>query len=160
MSFVIVIHIQKFTCSFIFFKRCQQSGELFEDPEFLPNSTSLNGNIPCVTWKRASELVSDPQFIVDGATRFDVNQGCLGNCWFLAAVATLTLNQHKELFKQVVPPDQSFHPSGTYKSVVWCQEISSPGQKAPIRWLERIYNSHYSNGVPAMCTSQCCQAER
>ena len=104
--------IQILTCSFIFFKRYQQSGELFEDPEFLPNSTSLNGNIPCVTWKRASELVSDPKFIVDGATRFDVNQGCLGNCWFLAAVATLTLNQHKELFEKVVPSDQSFNPSG------------------------------------------------
>ena len=97
---------------FYIFKRCQQSGELFEDPEFLPNSTSLNGKIPCVTWKRASELVSNPQFIVDGATRFDVNQGCLGNCWFLAAVATLTLNQHKELFEKVVPSDQSFNPSG------------------------------------------------
>ena len=25
---------------------------------------------------------------------------------------------------------------------------------------ERIYNSHYGNGVPAMFTSQCCPAER
>ena len=59
--------------------------------------------------------MSDPQFIVDGATRFDVNQGCLGNCWFLAAVATLTLKQHKELFEKVVPSDQSFNPSGIDK---------------------------------------------
>lgn len=43
---------------------------------------------------------------MDGATRDDINQGELGDCWFLAAVANLTL--HKKLFAQVVPPDQGF----------------------------------------------------
>ncbi|CAG2172973.1 unnamed protein product, partial [Oppiella nova] len=45
-------------------------------------------------------------FISDGAQRFDVMQGELGNCWLLAAVANLTLND--KLFQRVVPHDQTF----------------------------------------------------
>jgi calpain len=59
-----------------------------------------------IVWKRPFEISDHPQFITDGATRFDINQGKLGDCWFLAAVANLTLNQ--KLFSMVVPTDQSF----------------------------------------------------
>jgi hypothetical protein len=59
-----------------------------------------------VKWTRASELSDDPQFFVGGATRFDINQGELGDCWLLAAIANLTL--HEKLFQKVVPHEQSF----------------------------------------------------
>jgi hypothetical protein len=59
-----------------------------------------------VKWTRASELSDDPQFFVGGATRFDINQGELGDCWLLAAIANLTL--HEKLFRKVVPHEQSF----------------------------------------------------
>lgn len=51
------------------------------------------------------EIITDPEFIVDEATRFDVDQGELGDCWFLSAMANLTSN--KKLFSFVVPK-QSF----------------------------------------------------
>ena len=38
--------------------------------------------------------------------RFDVNQGRLGNCWFLAALASLT--ESNESLRKVVPEDQDF----------------------------------------------------
>lgn len=52
------------------------------------------------------ELVESPMFFEEGHSRFDVKQGELGDCWILAAVASLTLRD--ELFYRVVPPDQSF----------------------------------------------------
>ena len=57
-------------------------------------------------WVRASQLSPDPQLFVEGASRFDINQGALGDCWLLAAIANLTMN--KEMLHKVVPLDQSF----------------------------------------------------
>ena len=86
---------------------------LFEDDEFPPNETSLNNTgkkdefkVSNIVWRRAGELVSNPKFLVDGASRFDVNQGRIGNCWVLASIANLTMK--KKLFAKVVPNNQSF----------------------------------------------------
>ena len=38
--------------------------------------------------------------------RFDINQGDIGDCWFLAALANLADNE--EAFARVVPGEQSF----------------------------------------------------
>lgn len=39
--------------------------------------------------KRVEEIYDDPKFIVDGIDAGDINQGSAGDCWFLAAVATI-----------------------------------------------------------------------
>jgi calpain len=59
-------------------------------------------------------LVENPQFFVEGASRFDVNQGELGDCWLMAAIANLTLN--KSCFQRVVPHDQNFS-DGSYAGI-------------------------------------------
>uniref|UniRef100_A0A069DWP5 Putative cytosolic ca2+-dependent cysteine protease calpain n=1 Tax=Panstrongylus megistus TaxID=65343 RepID=A0A069DWP5_9HEMI len=91
-------------------EQCLDKGILFEDPEFhaVDSSIFFSKSPPKpFEWKRPSEICDDPQLFVEGASRFDVQQGELGDCWLLAAVANLTLNQ--QLFKQIVPDDQSFH---------------------------------------------------
>lgn len=57
-------------------------------------------------WRRPTEIVDKPQFFVEGFSRFDVEQGELGDCWFLAAVSNLT--QVSKLFFRVVCDDNSF----------------------------------------------------
>ena len=98
-------NIHKSTYSFLLY-RCLETEQLFVDPMFPPCESSLyvSKSSPEIKWIRASELVEDPQFFVGGGTRFDINQGELGDCWLLAAIASLTL--HQKLFKKVVPHDQ------------------------------------------------------
>ncbi|CAH1397162.1 unnamed protein product [Nezara viridula] len=89
--------------------QCLASGTLFEDPEFPPRDSSLyfSQQPPRnFEWKRPIEIHPEPKFVVEGASRFDVKQGELGDCWLLAAIANLTL--HQDLFDLVVIPDQSF----------------------------------------------------
>ncbi|KAJ0066730.1 hypothetical protein NL108_002335, partial [Boleophthalmus pectinirostris] len=52
------------------------------------------------------EIHRRPKFIVEDATRTDICQGALGDCWLLAAIASLTLN--KEVLHRVVPHNQCF----------------------------------------------------
>ncbi len=58
-------------------QECLDRGELFTDPEFPPDDQSLyfSDKIPyAFEWKRASELVDNPELFVGGASRFDINQ--------------------------------------------------------------------------------------
>ena len=52
------------------------------------------------------EICQRPKFIAEGATRFDVEQGEVGDPWLLAAVSSLTLTPR--FLDRVVPPDQNF----------------------------------------------------
>ncbi|XP_040017095.1 calpain-3b isoform X2 [Gasterosteus aculeatus] len=82
---------------------------VFEDPLFPANDSSLfYSHKPAMKfeWKRPSEICENPQFIIDGAKRTDICQGELGDCWLLAAIACLTVNE--KLLYRVIPPDQSF----------------------------------------------------
>ncbi len=83
---------------------------MFEDPEFPAEDASVffssSGGRRKFEWKRPNEIHPEPAFFHEGATRFDVKQGELGDCWLLAAVANLTLNP--VLFHAIVPEDNSF----------------------------------------------------
>ncbi|CAN9509323.1 unnamed protein product [Ophioblennius macclurei] len=92
----------------------QRGGRLFEDALFPCAASSLGFNelgarsskTQGVRWMRPTEICRRPEFIVDGATRTDICQGALGDCWLLAAIASLTLND--DLLHRVVPHGQGF----------------------------------------------------
>ena len=93
---------------------------LFNDPEFPPIDTSLyyTQDPPRnVRWKRPHEICSNPQFTVGGTTRFDLDQGYLGNCWFIAAVSMVT--QRPLIFQFLVPFNQTFDSKLNYNGIFY-----------------------------------------
>ncbi|KAG7315494.1 hypothetical protein KOW79_021582 [Hemibagrus wyckioides] len=98
-------------------RQCLKEGKLFCDPCFPAASESLGYNelgpnsakAKGVEWKRPGELCPEPQkpqFIAEGATRTDVCQGHLGDCWLMASIAALTLDQ--DILARVIHPEQNF----------------------------------------------------
>jgi calpain len=88
-------------------KRLKRDGKLWEDPDFPADDTSI-GELPDVKgkveWKRAKEIHPNAQFFVGGASRFDIEQGALGDCWLLAVVSSIS--SYPELFGHVIPKEQ------------------------------------------------------
>ncbi|XP_074898167.1 calpain-9 isoform X2 [Buteo buteo] len=103
-------------------QECLSRGVLFEDPDFPACNSSLffseKPPVPFI-WKRPGDIVKDPKFILGGATRTDICQGDLGDCWLLAAIASLTLNE--KTLARVVPRDQNFGPdyAGIFHFQFW-----------------------------------------
>ncbi|KAM9323944.1 calpain-2 catalytic subunit-like [Gastrophryne carolinensis] len=95
-------------------QQCLQQKRLFEDPQFPTEPKSLgynqlgpwSPNTRGIQWKRPQEICPSPQFICENMKWTDICQGNLGNCWFLAAAASLTL--YPLLLERVVPSQQSF----------------------------------------------------
>ncbi|XP_072885084.1 calpain-8-like [Hemitrygon akajei] len=100
--------------------QCLRDGQLFEDPTFPADEGSL-GKIDesSIKWLRPAELFANPRFFVNSFSTTDIVQGSLGDCWFLAAMSSLTLNA--DLFIYVVPSDQGFqdHYAGVFRFRFW-----------------------------------------
>ncbi|XP_060687347.1 calpain-2 catalytic subunit-like [Hemiscyllium ocellatum] len=95
-------------------QQCLETGTLYCDESFpaCPSALGYNELGPGsyktrdVEWKRPTDLCADPKFIIGAASRTDICQGALGDCWLLAAIASLTLNH--EVLCKVVPSGQEF----------------------------------------------------
>lgn len=94
-------------------RECRRTNEKFTDPDFDiehdwddncldglmkwynkrevrdDDSTSVGGRRKPPTIHRIDWIFEDPQFTVDGFSSSDVQQGANGDCWFIAAVATI-----------------------------------------------------------------------
>ncbi|XP_060600519.1 calpain-B-like isoform X3 [Ruditapes philippinarum] len=96
-------------------KKLIETRSLYVDPEFPPDiksisptgSISRDTNIRRIEWKRPINISRNPKFVSATATRSDLDQGSLGNCWFVAG-ASLLVNGPRQQFERVVPLDQGF----------------------------------------------------
>jgi hypothetical protein len=64
-------------------------------------------------WKRPKEMIDNARFIVDGLSTIDVDQGYLGDCWFLSPVSawinfSKRIPDGDKIINQVLPTGQSF----------------------------------------------------
>lgn len=101
----------------------RKSGTQFEDDKFPASNlllTRTNGTIFSyrdgrggrqgdeIKWLRPREICPglEPKMVVGKRDRFDINQGEIGDCWFLAPLASLAENEH--CFNKVVPTGQDF----------------------------------------------------
>ncbi|CAF3407564.1 unnamed protein product [Rotaria socialis] len=90
-------------------KSKHNSKDLFVDPEFPATSKSIyhsGKRLTDVQWHRPTTVFRKAQFVIDGFQRGDLDQGEIGNCWFIAGSGAVTLNP--DLLQRVVPSNQSF----------------------------------------------------
>lgn len=71
----------------------------FIDEEF-PKFSNWNGTE--ISWLRPSELCDDPHFIDDDFHIDDIDQGQLGDCWFLASIAAVVDEAPDKLRNEVL----------------------------------------------------------
>ena len=101
---------------------CTETGALYGDPEFPDNDASLYidpanppgyaADQPPVEWKRPGDIVPvssgrEPVMQLEGATKADITQGTLGDCWLLGAFCVLSTNP--ELLKNLIYYDGIAH---------------------------------------------------
>lgn len=72
-----------------------QPGKLYTDEVYPPDAVSLKGEEMVVkgwdqiTWRRVSDLIPNPQIFRGRLSPNDIEQGMLGDCYYLAALAAL-----------------------------------------------------------------------
>lgn len=121
--------------------RCLSRGLLFEDETFPAEISSIGPlllqgkSLSSLQWERPKDLLmgkAEPHFILEGASRFDIRQGKAGDCWFLAALGSLTQNpQHL----QKILRNQSF--SRQYAGI-FCFRFWQCGQWAEVVVDDRL----------------------
>jgi hypothetical protein len=130
---------------------------------------SDDGGMYPATVHRVDWIFEDPSFVVDGFSTTDVHQGQNGDCWWVAAVATLC-SMHELMEKVCVARDPEcgvygfvFYRDGEWISTVvddnlyltkhdydaWADRYDATGEK------ERKHKKRYQTGSEALYFARC-----
>ncbi|CAI9726120.1 calpain-9-like, isoform X2 [Octopus vulgaris] len=96
-------------------EECLAKEKLFVDSSFPPCLTSLylKGSVPNkskIKFLRPKDIVKKgqrPVFVEKGINYKDLDQGDIGNCWFVVSVSSVVAHQ-KKLVQKIIPSGQSF----------------------------------------------------
>ncbi|XP_052040747.1 calpain-13 [Apodemus sylvaticus] len=104
---------------------CLSRGQLFIDDTFPAEASSIGQKLlkgkrlSKLEWKRPQDVTfGPPHFILEGASRFDIQQGRAGDCWFLAALGSLTQNPQC-LQKILINQSYSHQYAGIFRFRFW-----------------------------------------
>ena len=137
-------------------KECRRVNQKYRDPHFdiefdlkWGNKDCLRGLLEAETdkWpesaKRVGDIFEKPSFFVDGASASDVRQGRDGDCWFLAAICTLS-NMPGLISKICVARDEQvgvygfvFHRDGEWISTIIDDKLYLTRADYDESWWER-----------------------
>ena len=103
----------------VIIEKCAKGKVRFTDPEFPPSERSLTGpsgvfqeglSLKTDSWTRCPDIYWEPHLMTGGMDPNDVQQGQLGNCWFMSAISSLSSTQ--DLASRIYP--SVFNPFGVY----------------------------------------------
>ena len=170
-------------------KECNRTNEKFTDPDFdidsdwfdnclkglvRPEATDGDDNVSVVAESRPGSvhrvdwIFDNPQFTRDGYSSSDIKQGCIGDCWWVAAVATIA-NRRDLMNKICVARDEQagvygfvFYRDGEWISVVVddnlylaAGDFDHSGTYDATGKASREYKKRYQTGSEALYFSQC-----
>lgn len=110
-------------------------------------SAANDGNEGCSfepgSVKRVGDIFEQPQFFVEGASANDVRQGRDGDCWFMAALCTLS-NKPDLIEKVCVARDEQigvygfvFHRDGEWRSEIIDDKLYLTKPDYDESWIDR-----------------------
>lgn len=87
----------------------------FTDPKFPPSDRSLNFaiNNRKIVWKRITEIVPNAKIVEDEIDPSDVQQGNVGDCYFLACISSIA--EVPERIKRIFCHEMEINPWGIYR---------------------------------------------
>jgi len=125
---------------------CQQAGiQRFLDVEFMPDDKSLfakpeDPKNPPVIWRRPSEFMHGEIKLFSGSIApSDIKQGALGDCWFLAALASLA--EFPKLVQNIFAKT-SYNETGVYE--ICCYKNGFPMKVV----VDDLFPCDPSSGTP------------
>ena len=141
-------------------RECRRVNQKYRDPHFDIEFDLKRGPMDCLrglgaegndgdvglypkSVKRVTDIFENPQFYVGGANAGDVRQGRDGDCWFMAALCTLS-NQEGLLEKVCVARDEQvgvygfvFHRDGEWRSEIIDDKLYLTQPDYDESWFER-----------------------
>lgn len=100
------------------YKNCRDKNIDFEDKEFPPNDQSLNFRVGGrqIVWRRIKDLKKDAVMCENGIRPADIQQGNIGDCYFLAAISALA--EEPSRIQNIFYDNFELNGVGIYKLIV------------------------------------------
>jgi hypothetical protein len=127
------------------------STEKFVDTEFTLENCGMTTVSSAVKWRRISEISENAQFVIDGFSIDDIQQGGLGNCAFCGAVSAICARQPTILKRIFIERDEE---RGKYTFRLFRVDNKLEGTPVLITIDDHLPVSEYNTMFYGKCTNK------